>query len=129
MIFSLSAQWEQLKAEEPPDVVFPPDDLARALFRIFFENVNPFYPLLHRPTFERNYHECLHHESRSFAATVLVVCANGARWSDDPRCLGDGGTGLRHTAGWEWFERAQSLSRNTLKIPTLHDVQFYAVSI
>jgi hypothetical protein len=35
-----------------------------------------------------------------FAATVLVVCAIGSRWSMDPRMTGAG-----LSCGWEWFNQ------------------------
>lgn len=47
-------------------------------------------PLLHRPTFERAIKEGLHLQDPKFGANVLLVCANGARFCDDPRVLSEG---------------------------------------
>jgi hypothetical protein len=41
--------------------------------------------LLHRPTFEKEIAEGLHKRNATFGAVVLVVCAIGSRYSDDPR--------------------------------------------
>ncbi|KAJ7849906.1 fungal-specific transcription factor domain-containing protein, partial [Mycena leptocephala] len=59
---------------------------------------NIYLPLLHRPTFERGLAEGLHLRDDGFAATVLVVCAIGSRWSMDPRATAAG-----LTCGWEFL--------------------------
>jgi hypothetical protein len=121
-------QWESVSIEEHHGAFdFPPEDLFRSLVDLYFQHVNPFTPLLHRLTFERQYAEGKHHNDRAFASTVLLLCACASRWSNDPRCLVDGVN--KHSAGWMWFERAQSFRRNALMSPSLHDLQVYAVSM
>jgi hypothetical protein len=47
-----------------------------------------YLPLLHRPTFQNA--SGLHRVYLSFGAVVLLVCALGAKYSDDLRVLLDG---------------------------------------
>ncbi|KAF5328402.1 hypothetical protein D9619_013325 [Psilocybe cf. subviscida] len=97
-----------------PDSAFdlPPPDLARALIELYFANMNLFFPLLHRPTFDRlvarggflspsplpgaggEERERRGEETETgfrFAHVYLLVCAVGAYFSDDARCLLDAG--------------------------------------
>lgn len=66
---------------------FPPPDLARSLIDLYFSRLNIMYPLLHRPTFHKQWEEGLHREDVWFAALCMSVFANASRWSDDPRVL------------------------------------------
>ncbi|KAJ7114697.1 hypothetical protein C8R44DRAFT_880780 [Mycena epipterygia] len=65
--------------------VFPEPDLLSELIALYFEHVNPYYPLLHRPTFERSVADGLHTRDASFGAVVLPVSAIASRFSDDVR--------------------------------------------
>lgn len=107
---------------------FPEPDLLRDLVDLYFEHVNLFLPLLHRPTFERSISEGLHLRNELFGANVLLVCANGSRFSDDPRVLLDGEQS-RHSSGWRWFDQVQMVKKSFLSPPTLYDLQFYSVSL
>ncbi|CAE6471890.1 unnamed protein product [Rhizoctonia solani] len=66
---------------------FPPDDLLASLVDLYFTRFNVILPLLHRPTFEAQLAQKLHWRDPSFAAVVLLVCANGSRFSDDTRVM------------------------------------------
>lgn len=70
-----------------------------SLLNLYFEHVNLFAPLLHRPTFGKGIASKLHTKNASFGGVVLLVCALGARLSDDPRVLEDG-TQSTLSAGW-----------------------------
>ncbi|KAG8679911.1 hypothetical protein FRC08_016664, partial [Ceratobasidium sp. 394] len=71
----------------PQDLWFPPDDLLFSLVDLYFTRFNVLLPLLHRPTFESQLTQKLHWRDPSFAAVVLLVCANGSRFSDDTRVM------------------------------------------
>ncbi|CUA77621.1 hypothetical protein RSOLAG22IIIB_02638 [Rhizoctonia solani] len=71
----------------PQDLWFPPDDLLASLVDLYFTRFNVILPLLHRPTFEAQVAQKLHWRDPSFAAVVLLVCANGSRFSDDTRVM------------------------------------------
>ncbi|EUC53657.1 fungal specific transcription factor domain protein [Rhizoctonia solani AG-3 Rhs1AP] len=71
----------------PQDLWFPPDDLLASLVDLYFSRFNVILPLLHRPTFESQLAQKLHWRDPSFAAVVLLVCANGSRFSDDTRVM------------------------------------------
>lgn len=106
---------------------FPPPDLMKALIDGYFERVNSNIPLLHKPTFEKSIAEGLHLYDEGFASTVLLVCAVGARTSDDPRVILPG-TNSGHSAGWEWFRQVQWVRRTILSPPRLYDLQINCVS-
>lgn len=98
-----------------------------SLTHLYFANVNLFMPLLHRPTFDHNIKVNLHQKDASFGRVVLLVCAVGARFSDDPRVLSEG-THSRLSSGWKWFNQVQHLEERLLAPPSLYDIQAYCVS-
>ncbi|KAF8650393.1 hypothetical protein AX16_005201 [Volvariella volvacea WC 439] len=104
--------------------IYPPDDLMSKLVDAYFYHINLFHPLLHRPTFEHSIARGLHLHNPQFGATVLVVCALGSRYIDDPRVLLDGGN-EEHTAGWRYFSQVPIVPSSFLDRTTLYDVQYY----
>lgn len=67
--------------------------------------------------------EGLHQCDEGFASTVLLVCAHGARFSDDPRVC-PGHSKNYDEAGFQWFNQVKA----TLKVvcdeaPRLYDLQ------
>ena len=95
-LVSLSLQWELvwegLHVDSPeliPQVLsnFPPDDLASSLIELFFVHTNTQFPLLHRPTFQRQWNQKLHHRDIWFACLCLSLFCVASRWSDDTRVL------------------------------------------
>ena len=107
---------------------FPDLPLLTTLVDLYFKYSNVYMPLLHRPTFEKGIREGLHFRDEGFGSSVLLVCAIGARFSDDARVLLD--TGEIHSAGWEWFHRVQ-LVRKAIKLltPTIYDLHIPCVSL
>ncbi|KAF8134641.1 fungal-specific transcription factor domain-containing protein [Boletus edulis] len=106
---------------------FPPHDLADSLIKLFFENVNPFLPLFHRPTFERQWRDGLQHKDAWFGCLCLSMFAVASRWSDDPRVLDDGrydvpqaerpiATYKWQRAGWRFFNAAVDVHRGSLSL-------------
>jgi hypothetical protein len=118
-------QWEQqtlVRKPEKPQYSFPDDDLLVTLTDLYFEHVNLFSPLLHRPTLEKHLTEKFHLENKSFGAVVLLVCAIGAKFSDDPRVFMDEySTPL--TRGWKWFNQVHQAEQFPLAPASLYDVQ------
>lgn len=118
--------WEVISEERIVQYHYPPDDLMPALVDNYFRCMNPFTPVLHRPSFERALSDRRHHSDIGFGSVVMLVCAIGARWSDDPRCLLDGASA--HSAGWKWFDQIQVHRRSFMSPPRLYDLQIYALS-
>ncbi|KAJ6581532.1 fungal-specific transcription factor domain-containing protein [Mycena capillaripes] len=112
----------------PPRYDFPPRDLAASLIDLYFTHINILLPLLHRPTFARDLAAGLHLINDGFAATFLLVCAIGARFSSDPRVLLDGSDNL-HSCGWRWFKQLQLMRDPLGPPPCLYDLQFSALSV
>lgn len=115
---------------------FPPADLMASLISLYFSEYNVFSPLLHRPTFERSIEIGLHLRDNKFASVVLLVCALGARASDDPRVLlpvelmnlNRKGKSKEertyHSAGWMYFEQVHKSKLALSFLPvTLYDMQ------
>lgn len=108
--------WESLKIDSSElfsSVLaeFPPADLALDLINLYFVHLNTHVPLLHRPTFERQWSENLHHKNIWFAAVCTSLFAIASRYTDDPRVIdgnGEPGSGPPNwgLAGWGYFEVA-----------------------
>ncbi|KAJ7169255.1 fungal-specific transcription factor domain-containing protein [Mycena crocata] len=116
---------------------FPPAQLMRELVGLYFEHVNVYLPLLHRPTFERSVGMGLHFRDNGFAATLLLVCAVASRWSTDPRVMALGGTqhpsaansDLRNLAcGWGWFDQVPPGGDHLFGQATLYELQYYCLA-
>jgi hypothetical protein len=99
---------------------FPPPDLADELLGIFFARVHPLFPILHRPTFYRQWRDRFHHESVWFACVCFSMFAIASRLCDNPRVVAsehmkEDGSPNWHRAGWTYFDAAIStfaLNRN-----------------
>ena len=120
--------------EQPVQLDFPEPDLLRSLSDIYFHEFNIYMPLLHEPTYYQNLKANLHHQDVSFGSVVLLVCAIGARYSDDPRVFLDGDLGKRgpymHSAGWKWWMQVQQIKcLFSLAPPRLYDLQVICVSV
>lgn len=97
-----------------------------SLIDAYFLNFNLFVPLLHRPTFEKSVAEGLHLSDSTFGATLLLVCAHGSRYSEDPRVLAEGSDNFR-SAGWKWFEQVNAFRSTLYKRTSLYELQMHAV--
>ncbi|KAK0184621.1 fungal-specific transcription factor domain-containing protein [Armillaria mellea] len=103
---------------------FPPGDLMPTLIDAYFMYMNNFLPLLHRPTFEKSLREGLHYRNFQFGGVLLVVCALGSRFVDDPRVLMEGEQS-KASSGWKWIYQVTSRRRSfpSLDPPNLYDAQ------
>ncbi|KAJ7686318.1 fungal-specific transcription factor domain-containing protein [Mycena rosella] len=107
--------------------VFPEIDLLRALVDLYFITTNLYFPLLHRPTFERSLADGLHFRDPSFGAVVLLVCAIGSRFSDDPRVCSPEDEPLR--CGWKYFDQLPHVINHLFKPPTVYYLQYYCLAV
>ncbi|KAJ7175176.1 fungal-specific transcription factor domain-containing protein [Mycena crocata] len=115
---------------------FPPTALMVDLIELYFEHVNMYLPLLHRPTFKLSVAMGLHLKDDGFAATLLLVCAVASRWSTDPRVIPPVGTETgggnqsdmgNLACGWQWFDQVPLVGM--LREATLYDLQYYCLAV
>ncbi|KAK7020558.1 Zn(2)-C6 fungal-type domain-containing protein [Favolaschia claudopus] len=117
--------------EDNPQYTFPDSDLTPVLVNLYFTHSNCYYPILHRPTFERKLKDRLHLRDHRFAATLLMVCSLGARHSEDPRVLLEStpaGIDNQHTAGWKWHNQVRVIPKHLIYKPNLYELQTIALS-
>ncbi|KAJ7745792.1 fungal-specific transcription factor domain-containing protein [Mycena maculata] len=109
---------------------FPEDDLMISLMSLYFDNVNIFFPILHRPTFEKALVNNTYLRDDGFAGTLLLVCALGAWYSEDPRVhLSAVTNSTCGTAGWKWFDQVDLAANSLRGQPTLYDLQSYCARL
>ncbi|KAH9917922.1 fungal-specific transcription factor domain-containing protein, partial [Epithele typhae] len=110
--------------KDPPHSDFPPRDLINQLADAYWDNLEMYTPLLHRPTFDAYLDEGKHLTDRGFGSVVLLVCAIGARWVDDPRTV----VGPLQS-GWHWFERVDQARWSVLDQTKLEDLQVCVLTV
>ncbi|KAJ7172414.1 fungal-specific transcription factor domain-containing protein [Mycena filopes] len=113
--------------EDNPQYTFPDPDLLSNLVTLYFVHVNCYYPILHRPSFERKVRDKLHLRDHRFAATLLMACSLGSRHSEDPRVFLDGVENF-HTAGWKWHNQVRVIPKHLIYKPNLYELQTIALS-
>ena len=71
----------------------PPVEKCRPLIDLYFQHVQPIFPILHRPSFERAFQEFIPNDqlrrNEAFATLVFAVLALGSRFSTDPIVMSD----------------------------------------
>ncbi|KAJ6544038.1 fungal-specific transcription factor domain-containing protein [Mycena capillaripes] len=109
---------------------FPAPDLLQALVGLYFNEVNLFWPILHRPTFDRKVADKIHLHDARFGSTLLMVCSLGARHCNDPRVLLEDVEGHSfHSAGWKWYSQVRVIRRDLIYAPDLYELQTVALSV
>jgi len=117
-------EWEAGESRHNESFIFPPSHIMPLLVDKYFDHMNLYLPVLHRPTFERLlYNEHLHLRDEGFASTVLVVCAIGEKRIDAQVDVK-----IDKLKGWAFFSQVQDRRQNYLSLPTIFDLQFHAVS-
>ncbi|GJE89787.1 fungal-specific transcription factor domain-containing protein [Phanerochaete sordida] len=112
---------------DPPYTSYPEPLLMFELVEEYFLHLNCNFPLLHRPTFEAGIRAGLHLRDEGFGATVLLVCAIGARFSQNPAVLHPGARNW-HWAGWQWFDPVRERRKLVPLTPArLYDLQVAAL--
>ncbi|KAF9514626.1 hypothetical protein BS47DRAFT_1485011 [Hydnum rufescens UP504] len=104
---------------------FPPDDLVRSLIALFFRHVAPTLPVLDRRNFEDAFNRRLHMESSQLEALVLLVCAIGSTYSNDPRITSNSGN--TPGDGWRYFLHGRDWLQ-CLTPPTLPELQILTLT-
>ncbi|KAJ3822648.1 fungal-specific transcription factor domain-containing protein [Lentinula raphanica] len=118
----------QLELEVQKSYIFPENDLLRDLVTAYFTHIQPYIPLLHRPTFERSVAEGLHLRDSRFAVVLLCVCAIASRFSwRDPRNFADGESS-EHSLGWPWYKQTLPFKTFSVEPPSLYDLQVCCLS-
>ena len=110
------------------DYEFPEEDLLWLLIDKYFLYVNPFLPLLHRPTFEGQVSDELHLQNGGFGGVLSLVCALGSRHTDDPRVLLPD-TSNPASAGWAWFDQVHLIRNSFLAPASVYEIQSYSVRL
>ncbi|KAJ7045843.1 hypothetical protein C8F04DRAFT_1173787 [Mycena alexandri] len=112
---------------DTPEYNFPDDDLILTLVDLYFQRINPCWPVLHRPTFDRKVSDKLHLRDARFAATLLIVVSLGARHSNDHRIRLEGSD--IQSAGWEWYSQVSVVPKYLIYKPDLYELQVFALSV
>ncbi|KAJ7144522.1 fungal-specific transcription factor domain-containing protein [Mycena epipterygia] len=121
--------WENTALTRTNTHRLPPPDLVAHLAELYFTRAHIYLPVLHRPTFDRSVGMGMDHWDADFAAIVLLVCAIGSRWSNDPRILSPTGKDKPHReCGWEWFLQVTP-GKLSLGQGTLCDLQHYCLAV
>lgn len=105
-----------------PDFAFPDDDLLSSLVHLYFTEVNPLVPLLHRPSFDKSVKDKLYLADKEFACVLLLVCAFASRYTDDPRVLSEGES-CERSSGWKWVNQVTCVRKSLLTGPTVYHLQ------
>jgi len=105
---------------------FPVMDLLQHLVDCYFDNLNVMFPILHRPSFVRSIQQGLHEVDQGFGAVVLLVCAIGCRFSDDPRVVQTISPVSSCTA-WKFFHQVNSIQKHHYLPHSLYEAQIYPV--
>ncbi|KAJ7631670.1 fungal-specific transcription factor domain-containing protein [Mycena polygramma] len=119
--------WE-LTADMFVPQLFPEPQLMEALIDLYFSELNILIYIFHEITFRAAVASGLHLRDQTFGAVVLVVCAIGAKYSDDPRVFLEGANS-EHSAGWKWFRQVRPVPTSFFVSPSLHDLQLICLSI
>ncbi|CAL1706909.1 unnamed protein product [Somion occarium] len=117
---------------------FPPPELARSLSDYYFNMMNAHFPLLHRPTFDKQLENGLHERDIWFGCLCMSVFGVGARWSKDLGVLWDDDKGLSEapdptsplwgSAGWKYIHVALEIHRTHSEVilpACLFEIQSY----
>lgn len=110
-----------------PHYVFPETSLMDHLVDLYFAKLNCIIPVLHRPLFQSLLSQGLHLKDIGFGAVVLLVCALGARYSDDSRViLGDS---RAENKGLRWSKQVHVIEQLSCPPVSLFVLQVYCVSL
>ena len=102
---------------------FPPPDLMEQLVNAYFIHHETYVPILHRPTVVQAIKDGVHLREQGFGGVLLLVCALGSRWIDDPRTLTEGAK----LPGWHWFKQVENTRWSLMDRPRIEDFQCCSV--
>lgn len=112
----------------------PHPELADSLVELYFENINSWFPILHKPTFLRERASGMGSRVPSFHALECAVCALGARFTDDPRVFptippGEAELHGKQAAGSTFFLGAMRSATPWVMAATLYDLQTLPLTV
>ncbi|KAF9069865.1 fungal-specific transcription factor domain-containing protein [Rhodocollybia butyracea] len=111
-------------------LVFPEDQLLQDLVSVYFSELDPYFPLLHRTTFEQNIRVGIHFHDRSFGKVVLAVCALASRCLNDPRNSIPGVPCPEFSVGWPWFKQIAVMQTTSfIDPPKVYNLQLFVLSV
>ncbi|KAJ7043922.1 hypothetical protein C8F04DRAFT_1070952 [Mycena alexandri] len=113
--------WEKDAHNNRPQYSYPDSDLVASLLQLYFTNVHPTIPVLHRPSFEQSVAEGLHLVDFDFGGLLLSVLSVASRYSDDSRVFVDGDTSL--SSGWKFANQIEIQFVRQVFEPKLYEVQ------
>ncbi|KAJ7827197.1 hypothetical protein B0H13DRAFT_2120011 [Mycena leptocephala] len=113
--FWSTQSWEKLTIERS-HLIFPDNDLLKALIKIYFEQINPILSILHFPSFHQSISDGLHFRDSHLAPH-----------SDDPRVFLDGANS-EHSCGWKWFRQVRPLRVSFSPEPSLYEPALICLS-
>uniref|UniRef100_A0A8H8CP76 Transcription factor domain-containing protein n=1 Tax=Psilocybe cubensis TaxID=181762 RepID=A0A8H8CP76_PSICU len=121
--------WEaSLSSSFQPGYIYPEVGLLQTLVSLYFEKMNTIFPILHQPTFLKALSQNQHHWDPAFGMTVLLVCAIGSRYTNDPRVIvPEDKHGL--SSGWPYFSQVQIYRNPLLLNSTIYDLQYFVLAI
>ncbi|KAF5366455.1 hypothetical protein D9758_009805 [Tetrapyrgos nigripes] len=119
--------WQIPPQEDLKPLVFPETNLMTKLIDLYFVNFNQYFPMLHRPTFDRSIAEGMHLCNHKFGCVLLGVCALGSRYCDDPAILEP--EAPEFSAGWKYFRQIRPIQTTYLGAPSLYQLQTICISI
>lgn len=124
---SSDLQWlTPMLAPKPVLFEFPAVDLLQRLVDCYFDNINTIFPILHRPSFVRSIQERLYETNQGFGAVLLLVCAIGCGFTDDPRVVHVISPDSSCTA-WKFFHQVDSAQKRHYLPHSLYEAQIYPV--
>ncbi|KAK7054005.1 fungal-trans domain-containing protein [Favolaschia claudopus] len=120
-VFWDTSQWEKDAYDRRPRYVYPADDLVASLLALYWENIHPIFPILHKSSFMRSVSDGLHLTDMEFGGTLLSVLAVASWYSSDPRVFVVGDSGC--SAGWEFANQVQNLRLASKR--TIYEIYTY----
>ncbi|KAK7450202.1 Gypsy retrotransposon integrase-like protein 1, partial [Stygiomarasmius scandens] len=116
--------WAVRPAQTFPTFEFPDQATLHKLIDSHFTELNLYFPLLHRPTFQRSLAGGLHLRDPAFGALVLMVCACGSVFAYPQHPRGD-----TKTSGWQWFNQVPFEKLVFSENLSLYHLQAYCLAI
>ncbi|KAG7086508.1 hypothetical protein E1B28_002461 [Marasmius oreades] len=109
---------------------FPEHDLMSCLVSLYFSKVNLIYPILHQPSFEDAILDGNHSIDPQLASILLLVCALGAKYANDPRVFLEAEEGKELSSGWRWFEQVQAYRESSSPFSSsLYELQYHCLAV
>ncbi|KAJ6472358.1 fungal-specific transcription factor domain-containing protein [Mycena vitilis] len=121
----LTPPWQNRVAALPHNLSFPDESSITSLASLYFSNINPFIPVVHRPTFDECVGQQLHIYDLGFGSILLLVCALGSLYLAEPTLSRQD----RETLGWKWYNQVELCGHSLHRLPAPHDIQAYCLAV